>query len=66
MSVLPFSGSLPSETSGNVAYHGGYSDEQRLAFIAKELELSGSAIVDRKEITVRLCRATRLTVISVT
>ena len=36
------------EASGGLAYHGGYSDEQWLAFIAKELELSGSAFVDRK------------------
>ena len=54
------------EASGGLVYHGGYSDEQWLAFIAKELELSGSAIVDRKEIIVRPCRATRKTVISVT
>ena len=47
-SVFPFSGSHPSEVSGNVAYHGGYRDEQRLAPLAKELELSGSAFVDRE------------------
>ena len=48
MSVFPFSGSCPCAASGNVAYHGGYSDEQRLAPLAKELELSGSAFVDRE------------------
>ena len=41
MSVFLFSGSCPFAASGKVAYHGGYSDEQRLEPLKKELELLG-------------------------